>query len=85
MSSISIRISDTERDILNKQAEKAGLTVSNYVRKALFDKKTYNDNSHRIQQILFEISTNINKFKTFKDIKHFEEIEKGVESLWQFL
>ena len=85
MSSISIRISDTEKDILNKQAEKAGLTVSNYVRKALFDKKEFNDNSHQIQQILFGISTNINKFRTFNDIKYLDETEKGVESLWQIL
>ena len=85
MSSISIRISDTEKDILNKQEAKAGLTVSNYVRKAIFDKKEFNDNSHQIQQILFGISTTINKFRAFKDIKYLDETEKGVECLWQIL
>ena len=38
MNTISIRLSDDERKILNDMATESGLTISNHVRKTIFDK-----------------------------------------------
>ena len=85
MNTISIRLSDSERKILNVRATESGLTISNYVRKTIFDKNITNPYKYQSMNILFEISTDINKYKTFEDKRYFDNIEKGVEKLWEIL
>ena len=85
MNTISIRLSDDERKILNDMAAESGLTISNYVRKTIFDKNISDPYKYQSMNILFEISTNINKYKTYKDKKYFDNMEKGFEKLWEIL
>ena len=85
MNTISIRLSDDERKILENRAAESGLTISNYVRKTIFDNNMSNPYKYQSMNILFDISTDINKYKTFKDKRYFDNIEKGVERLWEIL
>ena len=85
MSHISIRLSDDERRLLEEQASKVGLNISKYVRKIIFSDKTHQLNVNSVLNILSQMSTNINKFKTSEDSNLIIPIEKGVNELWQIL
>lgn len=85
MSHISIRLSDDERSLLEEQASKDGLSISRYVRKVIFSNKTSQINVSSVFNVLSEMSTNVNKFKTGGDSNCIIQIEKGMVELWQIL
>ncbi len=85
MSPISIRVSDRERILLEERASAEGLSLSKYVRKVIFQSQERQYNVSSVIKILSEISTEINKFKTYEDSKQIEPIEKGFRQLWQIL
>ena len=83
---ISIRLTDSEKEQLGKEAENAKLSLSNYIRYRLFDSSEvpYRPNPDVIPT-LGSISTEINKYCDDQNIEHFYAIKRGVTKLWQIL
>ena len=83
--SISIRLSDWEKQDLELRAERVNMSVSNYVRKALFFGQTRSSFKPEANLILGKMSTEINRFRHDGEDIHIDNLEGMMKKLWQIL
>ena len=83
MYKLSVKLTDEEGAILKEKAGSLGLSVSNYTRKAIFDSSP-SYTWKKALPILADMSTNMNKYKCYKEDKYIDYIEKGLSELWLF-
>lgn len=90
MATISIRVTDKEKEILMREVEQSGLSLSAYIKRALFSPNQPNSQiSNHTIELLSYISTNANQAIVLKDYCDINEylvnIQKGAAALWQIL
>lgn len=90
MSTISIRVTDKEKEILMREVERTGLNLSSYIKRELFSPNHPNlQISNHAIELLSDISTAANQAIALKDYGDINEylinIQKGAAALWQIL
>lgn len=85
MSTISLRVTENEHKRLKKMAEQSGLSVSNFIRKRVFEEVKVAYEMKSVIEILAEMSTNINELKRYESASELYKIERGCKKLWQIL
>lgn len=90
MSTISIRVTDKEKEILMREVERTGLNLSSYIKRELFSPNQPNSQiSNHAIELLSDISTAANQAIALKDYCDINEylvnIQKGAAALWQIL
>lgn len=81
MYKLSVKLTDEEGAILKEKATKSGLSVSKYTKKALFD-SIPSDTWRKALPIVADMTTNLNKYKYYKEDKYIDSIAKGLSELW---
>ena len=86
MSTISLRVTENEHRKLKVMAEESGLSVSNFIKKRVFDENVRTDyNMKPVIEILTGMATNINQLKRYEAAPELCNIERDVKVLWQTL
>lgn len=82
---ITLRVTYEEKLLLDEQAKSAGLTLTKYVRSALFDNRTLDKSYYSALQSTVKLSTLLNKYEAYGEEEHLKSMKKEVDSLWQAL